>query len=40
MSSDGGETWTKQTDNADVCQRSWYFTKFSAIQKWEQGLRT
>ena len=27
MSEDAGETWTKQTDNADVSQRSWYFYK-------------
>ncbi len=24
---DGGETWTKQTDDAEVTQRSWYFNK-------------
>ena len=27
MSEDAGETWVKQTDNADVSQRSWYFYK-------------
>lgn len=26
-SDDGGETWNKQTDNANICQRSWYFSK-------------
>ena len=38
MSEDGGETWTKQTDNADVCQRSWYFYKLFCDPKNENTL--
>lgn len=38
MSNDGGETWTKQTDNADVCQRSWYFYKIFCDPKNENRV--
>ena len=26
-SDDGGNTWEKQTDDANICQRAWYFSK-------------
>ncbi len=32
-SDDGGNTWEKQTDDANICQRAWYFSKIFADTK-------
>ncbi len=32
-SDDGGDTWEKQTDDANICQRAWYFSKIFADTK-------
>ena len=32
-SDDGGNTWEKQTDDANICQRAWYFSKIYADPK-------
>ncbi|MBC7588654.1 MAG: glycosyl hydrolase, partial [Chitinophagaceae bacterium] len=37
-SDDGGETWTKQTDDANICQRSWYFSKIFCDPKNEHTI--
>lgn len=37
-SDDGGEHWKKITDNADLCQRSWYFSKLFCDPKDERTL--
>ncbi|MFN0083073.1 MAG: WD40/YVTN/BNR-like repeat-containing protein [Ferruginibacter sp.] len=34
-SDDGGNTWEKQTDDANICQRAWYFSKIFADTKSE-----
>lgn len=38
MSEDGGESWVKQTDNADLLQRSWYFSKLFCDPKNEHRI--
>ncbi|MEP6844741.1 MAG: hypothetical protein ABI861_02000 [Panacibacter sp.] len=35
---DGGETWTKQTDDAEVTQRAWYFYKIYVDPKNENTI--
>lgn len=35
---DGGETWTKQTDDAEVTQRAWYFYKIYVDPKNENTV--
>lgn len=37
-SDDGGENWKKITDKADLCQRSWYFSKLFCDPKDERTL--
>lgn len=37
-SDDGGNTWEKQTDDANICQRSWYFSKIFADPKNENTI--
>ena len=37
-SDDGGETWAKQTDDANICQRSWYFSKIFCDPKNEHTI--
>ncbi len=37
-SDDGGEHWKKITDNADLCQRSWYFSKLFCDPKNENTI--
>ncbi len=32
-SDDGGNTWEKQSDDANICQRAWYFSKIFADTK-------
>ena len=37
-SDDGGNTWEKQTDDANICQRAWYFSKIFADTKNENVI--